>query len=618
MEVFHLAEFPQRICDSFANKTVLKYYNSETQHWDKLTGDDFRRGVLNSAKAFNEIGLQPEERVGIYSQNMVRYLYTEFGIYMMRGVSVPLYATASPEQVQFVVEDADIKTLFVGQQFQYNNAFYVQQHSNQIKRIIIFDEKVVLNPEDKTSIYFNEFVRLGDSMHNEISAKVSASNALATDLAVIIYTSGTQGKSKGVMLHHSHFIHQLNMHAKLFPFISHKDTSLCMLPMSHIFEKAWTYFCLSQGVTVAILSNPKKVLKALPQVKPTLMCNVPRFWEKVFVGVNQKIANSPKWLQKLYRHTIKVGERYRLEYEIPGRKAPWGLKILFKIYDKTIFSRIKHVLGLGQGKFFPAAGAPLSQEVNKFLQSVNIPIICGYGLSESTATVSCYWKNSFDINSIGDVLPQLEVKIDPTNNEILLKGASITNGYFNNPEANRESFTPDGFFRTGDAGRLEGTTLYFTERIKDLFKTANGKYIAPQMIEGLLSQDPIIEQAATIGDTYKFVSALVYPNWELLRNKLSERGMEASLPIEQLAQDHEVNRLLMAHVEAAQGTLAKFEKVKRITILTEPFTIENGLITNTLKLKRKAIYERYAKEIKEMYSETYDVTEHLKEFIHQP
>lgn len=617
MQIYHLAEFPQRICDSFANKTVLKHYNEETQHWDKLTGDDFRRGVINVAKAFNQIGLKPEERVGIYSQNMVRYLYTEFGIYMMRGVSVPLYATASPEQVQFVVEDADIQTLFVGEQFQYNNAFYVQQQSDQIKRIVIFDENVILHPEDKTSIFFNEFVRLGDSMHNEVAAKVSAANALVTDLAVIIYTSGTQGKSKGVMLHHSNFIHQLTVHTKMFDFITSRDTSLCALPLSHIFEKAWTYYCLSQGVTVAILSNPKKILQALPKVKPTLMCNVPRFWEKVYAGVQQKIDDSPKFLQHLYRHALKIGNRYRVEYETRGKRAPLGLTLLFQFYDKMVFSQIKRVLGLGQGRFFPTAGAPLSTEINVFLQSVNFPIICGYGLTESTATVSCYSRNKFDISSVGDIVPELEVKIDPENNEILLKGASISSGYFNNPQTNQESFTLDGFFRTGDAGRIEGKTLYFTERIKDLFKTANGKYVAPQMIEGLLLNDPIIEQVATIGDTYKFVSALIYPNWGVLRKKLAERGVSVdNRTAEDLAEDHEVNRLLMGHIEIAQASLARFEKVKRITILTEPFSIENGLLTNTLKLKRKVINERYAKEIEEMYNETYDVTEHLEEFIH--
>lgn len=617
MEVYHLAEFPQRICDSFANKTIIKYYNKETEHWDKLTGDDFRRGVLNAAKALNEIGLKPEERVGIYSQNKVKYLYAEFGIYMMRGVSVPLYATSSPEQVQFVVEDADIQTIFVGEQFQYNNAFYVQQHSNQIKRIIIFDEAVVLNPEDKTSIYFNDFVRLGDSMHNEIAAKVSAANALDTDLAVIIYTSGTQGRSKGVMLHHSNFLHQLNMHSRLFPYITEKDTSLCVLPMSHIFEKAWTYFCLSQGVTVAIVSNPKKILQALPQVKPTLMCNVPRFWEKVYVGVNQKINQSPKMLQKLYRHAIKTGARYRLEYQTQDKKAPLGLRLMFALYDKTAFGRIKHVLGLRHGKLFPTAGAPLSHDINRFLQSINFPIMCGYGLTESTATVSCYPVKKFALESVGDVVPDLEVKIDPTNNEILLKGASIFSGYFNNPEANKEAFTHDGFFRTGDAGRLEGKTLYFTERIKDLFKTANGKYVAPQMIEGMLINDPIVEQVAAIGDSRKFVSALVYPNWDIVRKQLRERGSSlAEKSIEELAKDHNVNRLLMAHVEAAQGSLAMFEKVKRIVLITEPFSIENGQLTSTLKLKRKVINEYYAQEIESLYSETADVSEHIDEVLH--
>ncbi|WP_329903404.1 long-chain fatty acid--CoA ligase [Porphyromonas pogonae] len=603
MLVYHLAELPQRIFEEYGNKTILKYYNKEKDHWDKLHGEHLYHGALGVAKAFAHIMLNPGDKVGIYSQNTVRGLYTEMGIFMMRGVSVPLYATASPEQVEFVVNDAGIETIFVGEQFQYNNAYHAQLKSNVLKRIIIFDEHVVLNPDDNTSIFYNDFVRLGDSMHNEIAAKVSVGNALNSDLAVIIYTSGTSGNSKGVMLTHSNFMSQIRVHTLMFPFINSKDTSMCFLPMSHIFEKTWVYFCLSQGVTIAILSDPKKIQKALPAVKPTLMCNVPRFWEKVYHGVNMKIQGSPTVLQRVYKHAINVGRKYRLDYYLKKKKAPMGLSAMFWFYDKTVFSTLKRVLGIQNGKFFPTAGAPLSKEVNVFLQSVNIPIIYGYGLTESTATVSCYSRRGFDIDSIGQIIPGLEVKIDPVNNEILLKGPSITTGYYKNPQANAESFTADGFFKTGDAGRIEGNNLYFLERIKDLFKTANGKYIAPQMIEGLLAADPFIEQVAVIGDTYKFVSALIYPNWDLLKAECVKRDLADCQSIDKMAVNHELYRFMMARIENALGALAQYEKIKRFTLLKEPFSIENGELTNTLKIKRRIVNEHYAAEIALMYQE---------------
>ena len=250
------------------------------------------------------------------------------------------------------------------------------------------------------------------------------------------------------------------------------------------------------------------------------------------------------------------------------------------------------------------AGAALSPEINRFLQSVSIPICCGYGLSESTATVCCYPDKHFDINSVGTVLEHVQVRIDPETNEIQLKGPTIITEYYNNPEANKEAFTEDGYFRTGDAGRLEGKTLYFTERIKDLFKTANGKYVAPQMIEGLLMLDPIFEQVAVIGDGYKFISALISPNWDILKKEAHERGLNTERSTTELAQDHEIRRLLHAHIEQAQVSIANYEMIKRFTILAEPFSMENGELTPTLKIKRNVVYKHYAQAISDMYADS--------------
>lgn len=600
---YHLAEYPHQFRVRYPNKTILRYYNKRNERWEKLSGQQVADRCLAAAKGLAYLQLQPGDRVGIYSPNRVGCIATELGLFMMRAVSVPLYATSTPDQVEFIVQDAGVETMFVGGQFQYNNAYEVQLRGGCLRRLVIFDPEVVLAPGDTTSMYYEEFIRRGDAVAYENKATVTASQALATDLAVIIYTSGTTGRSKGVMLHHSNFIEQVYAHQLKYPFISNRDVSMCFLPLNHIFEKAWSYLCLSMGCQVAILSDPKRILDALPVVRPTMMSNVPRFWEKVYIGVQDKINRSPSPLRRVMRHAIQVGEHYFFDYINEGKKPSIFLSLLYQAYDKVLFTKVKKAIGLQRGRFFPTAGASVSPEISRFFRSINVPMCVGYGLSETTATVSSQPMRGFDLESIGTIMPALQVKIDPETSEILIKGPSVTCGYYNNPEADAEAFTPDGFFRTGDAGRLEGNVLYFTERIKDLFKTANGKYIAPQMIEGLLTVDPLFEQVAVIADGYKFVSALIYPNWEALRREARHRGIEEGLTNAELAAHHEVHRMIMAHLEQNLKSVAQYEKVKKFHLLTEPFSVERGELTNTLKVRRKVVAELYAAEIASMYEE---------------
>ena len=600
---YHLAEYPHQFRVRYPNKTILRYYNKRNERWEKLSGQQVADRCLAAAKGLAYLQLQPGDRVGIYSPNRVGCIATELGLFMMRAVSVPLYATSTPDQVEFIVQDAGVETMFVGGQFQYNNAYEVQLRGGCLRRLVIFDPEVVLAPGDTTSMYYEEFIRRGDAVAYENKATVTASQALATDLAVIIYTSGTTGRSKGVMLHHSNFIEQVYAHQLKYPFISNRDVSMCFLPLNHIFEKAWSYLCLSMGCQVAILSDPKRILDALPVVRPTMMSNVPRFWEKVYIGVQEKIERTPSPLRRVMRHAIQVGEHYFFDYINEGKKPSIFLSLLYQAYDKVLFTKVKKAIGLQRGRFFPTAGASVSPEISRFFRSINVPMCVGYGLSETTATVSSQPMRGFDLESIGTIMPALQVKIDPETSEILIKGPSVTCGYYNNPEADAEAFTPDGYFRTGDAGRLEGNVLYFTERIKDLFKTANGKYIAPQMIEGLLTVDPLFEQVAVIADGYKFVSALIYPNWEALRREARHRGIEEGLTDAELAAHHEVHRMIMAHLEQNLKSVAQYEKVKKFHLLTEPFSVERGELTNTLKVRRKVVAELYAAEIASMYEE---------------
>ena len=601
MIYYHFAELIHRQAVKYGNRTALKHRDNATGKWLKISWREFSDKVMLTAKAMAEFGIKVQENIGVYSQNMPQCLYTDFGAYGNRVVSIPMYATNSPGQIEYIINDAKIRTLFVGEQLQYNNAFKVQKDSKYLERLVVFDPAVKMNPEDKTSIYFDDFLRLGDNAHAESTVKIRMTEAVPEDLATIIYTSGTTGESKGVMLPHSCYLEAMRIHDVRLPLVTDKDLSMSFLPMTHIFEKAWCYYCLHKGVTIAINQDPKMIQKTLPEVHPTLMCNVPRFWEKVYAGVHEKINSASPAMKKIFLDAIETGRKYNLEYKNKGIPAPCGLKLKFQFYNKTVFTLLKRVLGIERGRFFPVAGAPLSDTVNEFLQSVNIPIAYGYGLSETTATVCFYPEIGFQFGSIGEVMPGVQVKIDPGNNEILVKGKTVMSGYYNKPEEMKKAFTEDGFFRTGDAGRLEGNTLFFTERIKDLYKTSNGKYIAPQAIEMVMSGDNYIEQIAVIGDQRKFVSALIVPVYPLLEKYAGEKGISFESR-EELVKNKDIIRFIEARVEEHQKNLASYEKIKRFTLLPEPFMMGCEL-TDTLKLRRPVVLQKYATEIEAMYEE---------------
>ena len=601
MIYYHFAELIHRQAEKYGNRTALKHRDNATGKWLKISWREFSDKVMLTAKAMAEFGIKVQENIGVYSQNMPQCLYTDFGAYGNRVVSIPMYATNSPGQIEYIINDAKIRTLFVGEQLQYNNAFKVQKDSKYLERLVVFDPAVKMNPEDKTSIYFDDFLRLGDNAHAESTVKIRMTEAVPEDLATIIYTSGTTGESKGVMLPHSCYLEAMRIHDVRLPLVTDKDLSMSFLPMTHIFEKAWCYYCLHKGVTIAINQDPKMIQKTLPEVHPTLMCNVPRFWEKVYAGVHEKINSASPAMKKIFLDAIETGRRYNLEYKNKGIPAPCSLKLKFQFYNKTVFTLLKKVLGIERGRFFPVAGAPLSDTINEFLQSVNIPIAYGYGLSETTATVCFYPEIGFQFGSIGEVMPGVQVKIDPGNNEILVKGKTVMSGYYNKPEETRKAFTEDGFFRTGDAGRLEGNTLFFTERIKDLYKTSNGKYIAPQAIEMVMSGDNYIEQIAVIGDQRKFVSALIVPAYPLLEKYAGEKGISFESR-EELVKNKDIIRFIEARVEEHQKNWASYEKIKRFTLVPEPFMMGCEL-TDTLKLRRPVVLQKYATEIEAMYEE---------------
>ena len=597
----HLSVLVHRQAEKYGEKIALKYRDYDTAQWMPVTWNQFSAVVRRVSRALAALGVGELENVGVFSQNKPECLYTDFGAFANRAVSIPLYATSSSAQVQYIVNDAQIRFLFVGEQYQYDTAFHAFGFCRHLQRLIIFDPKVQRDARDVTSMYFDEFLSLGDAQGLETVVDERTSHCVEDDLANILYTSGTTGEPKGVMLSHSNYIAAFRAHDIIFTSLTDQDVSMNFLPLTHIFEKAWTFFCLHRGIQVCINLHPQDIQMTIKEVHPTAMCSVPRFWEKVYAGVQERIDQETGLRRRLIEDAIRVGRAHNIDYVRVGKTPPIGLHLKYLFYEKTVYHLLKKTIGIENGTFFPTAGATVSDEICTFAHSVGINLLVGYGLTESTATVSCFGLTHYEIGSVGTIIPGLEVKIGE-NSEILLRGKTITAGYYKRPEANAAAFDAEGWFHTGDAGYLKGNDLYLTERLKDLFKTSNGKYISPQALETKLAIDRYIDQIAIIADQRKFVSALIVPVYPLVEAYAKEKGLEWHSREELLAHP-KVEALFRARIDTLQQPFAHYEQVKRFTLLPAPFSMERGELTNTLKLRRAVVAEHYKDLIEQMYEE---------------
>lgn len=601
MTYHHLSVLVHRRAEKYGDKVALKYRDYETSQWIPITWNQFSQTVRQVANALVELGVQEEENIGIFSQNKPECLYVDFGAFANRAVTIPLYATSSPAQAQYIINDAQIRYIFVGEQFQYDAAFSVFGFCQSLQQLIIFDRAVVRDPRDMTSIYFDEFLETGKGLPNNDIVEERTSRASDDDLANILYTSGTTGEPKGVMLHHSNYMEAFRIHDIRLVDMTDQDVSMNFLPLTHVFEKAWTYLCIHKGVQICINLRPVDIQTTIKEIRPTLMCSVPRFWEKVYAGVQEKIAQETGLKKAMMLDAIKVGKIHNIDYLRKGKTPPLMNQLKYKFYEKTVYALLKKTIGIENGNFFPTAGAAVPDEICEFVHSVGINMLVGYGLTESTATVSCFLNKGYEIGSVGTIMPDVEVKIGEEN-EILLRGKTITKGYYKKAEATAAAIDKDGWFHTGDAGYMKDGQLYLTERIKDLFKTSNGKYISPQALETKLAIDRYIDQIAIIADQRKFVSALIVPVYGFVKDYAKEKGIEYK-NMEELLQHPKVIGLFRARIDTLQQQFAHYEQVKRFTLLPEPFSMERGELTNTLKLKRPVVAKNYKELIDKMYEE---------------
>ena len=548
------------------------------------------------ASALLEENVSEQENIGLFSSNSVEWSWVDIACQSIRAVTVPIYATSTTEQLQYIIDNASVRLLFVGNKQQLKVAQPLLEQCSSLQKII------VLNPLKIEPEHFNQqILPLREFCKNELiqthqdtlKQRINAANL--DDTITIIYTSGTTGQPKGVVLDHRNIAASIALHRSRV-WIDKSDLSLSFLPLAHIYERIWTWYALNQNCSVAYCTDPARIQKSLASVRPTIMCSVPRLYEKIYNQVHSK-AKSASFLKRIiFNSAIAIGRQIinRQQQQKPINPL---LKSLNQLADKMVFCNIRQALG-GRIRFMPSAGAALDPNINIFFHAAGINVINGYGMTETCATVCCRDEKFMPFNSCGTAVNGIEVKIG-ANKELLIKSPTVMRGYYKNPEATAETII-DGWLHTGDAAKIVDGNIIILERIKNLIKTTNGKYIAPQYIESKLIQEQMIDQITVLGDDQQYVSALIVPCFDTLENFAHKKGILYKNRLELVA-NSEVIKHFKQRIDTLQKELASHEKVKKFTLLSESFSIAKNEITPTFKVKRKVVIENFKKEISAMY-----------------
>ena len=565
-------------------------FKKENQ-WKELSWKKFSEMIAKTANALKAAGVQENDRVAIYSENSAEWIIFDLAILSIGAITVPIYSTNNVEQAEYIINDSQSKVILAGNQEQYNACYELLQRNDYLKTIVVAKNKVIGKKEN--TVFLREFIADQSSV-SEFCPKED------DDTATLIYTSGTTGIPKGVMITHGNFRKEFDAHFEFFKFKNFEDElSLAFLPLTHVFERSWSLLSLYGGAKVYFLEDPKNIAHALTEIKPTMMCTVPRFFQKVYAGIHDVVEKSSPTKKKIFNWAVGVGKQHA-ELRRTEKEIPFGLKAKYGLADLLVFSKMKEKLG-GRLWFTPCGGASISPEVTEFFDALGLHLTVGYGLTETTATLSLFPFTKYKYGSCGKILPGVEIRIG-AESEIQARGSGIMKGYFNKPEETKAVFTEDGWFKTGDAGNIDDQgNLTITERIKDLLKTSNGKYIAPQQVENILSNNNYIQQVMVIAEGRQFVSALIVPNFEFLKGELSKMNIPFTNWSE-IVKNEEINKLYKAKIDEFQSSLASFEKVKKFTLMPAEFEIGSGEITPTLKIKRKVVSEKYKDLIEQMYS----------------
>ena len=583
--------------NEYSGLDILKWKDEKEHTWKSLSWTDFFDKVNRTALALLDLGVQPGDNVAIWSENMPQWLIADMAVFSIRAVTVPLYANSPEVQAEYILHETESRIVFVGEDEQYTKINAIREKLPSLKQVIVFAEPEAPAEPD---ISFDNFMSAGSFSTHQDEYEKRRNEASVDEIATIIYTSGTTGVPKGVMLTHANFAETLRTHEIMLDMKS-GDTSIAFLPLSHVYERGWVYICLNCGVTIYFNHDPRDIQTTLTEVRPTYMCTVPRFWEKVYSAVSENINSGPAIKKKIFNWAQNVGQAYYLDHIRYNKMPDTLLKLKHAIADALVYSKVKKKAGMENSNFFPCAGAAIAPEVATFFHRMGIHLMIGYGLSETTATVSVNRYTGFNLGSIGTAVPDLEVKI-AANNEIMVKGKTVMKGYYKKPLETAEVFEGE-WFKTGDAGYFgEDGNLVMTERIKELYKTATGKYVAPNYIEAKLVMDKYIEQIAVFGDRKKYVTALIAPSAQALKEYALKMNIVYD-NLEELLGHSKIISFFEDRLQKIQKEFARFEQIKKFKLLPYPFTVETGELTSTLKLRRKIIFEKYKELIEAMYTD---------------
>lgn len=575
------------------SKTAVKH--KPYGEWISYTWAQFGDQIDAAAMALLSMGVKEREMVGIFANNRVEWSIADLAAMSIGAVSVPIYGTNSIRETQYIIEDAQIRILFSGNQEQYEKVLSLINLAESLEKIVVIDRNIPIENSNKV-IHFNDMLTMGRQSGQQESLKAARSRVRSDDLATLIYTSGTTGEPKGVMLTHRNILSMLfdpDRHLTLGP----DDVNLAFLPLSHVFERAWTYFTLMRSGENHYCHDSKAILEFLRESRPMYMCSVPRMWEKIYAKVKESVHTAPTATKIIFNWALSIGGRVA-SLKRDQKHIPAFLSFQHKLAEKLVLGKIRAIFG-GRNKIFNCGGSAFSAEIAEFFFNTGVLLLQGYGLTECfPICIANETHNKF--GTCGPVLPLVDVRISPEG-EIQAKGPAMMQGYYNKPELTSEMFTEDGWIKTGDIGTVDAEGyLTITDRIKDMMKTSGGKYIAPQHIETLLKEDFFIDQAAVIGDGRKYASALIVPSFEQLEKHALEQGISFSSR-DELLKNPKVLSFYRERIDYRTRHLGQVEKLKKFTLLPREFSQENRELTPTQKIRRKVIDDHFKDAIDAMY-----------------
>ncbi|MCK5774987.1 MAG: long-chain fatty acid--CoA ligase [Bacteroidales bacterium] len=585
----NIAQMAYTQAEKLKQKPAFRYIDSQTNKVKDVSWEAFASKSQQVSRALISLDYKPESMIGIFSHNRPEWTIADIGILAIRAVVVPFYATSNQEQLKYIVDETKMTLIFVDDEAQLEKALWLLDKTT-LTTIVCFS---AFKSNHKAVMSFEDFCKLGNEEDSKTQQKYLEA-AKIDDLASIIYTSGTTGEPKGVMLSHLNFLTALKINKQRLNTIDGRDVSMAFLPLSHVFERSWTFFCLYLGITNMYLADPKKIIETMPNFKPTVMCVVPRFFEKTYDGIMEAYGKWSGTKQKIFDWSVGIGRK-----AIGVDKPSMLLSFQLKLANRLVLEKMRLVFG-GRLRITPCAGAAINPKLLEFFHAMGIFVNFGYGATETTATVSCMKSDLFDLQTCGSIMPETKVTIGE-NEEIIIEGDTIFKGYYKKPKETAEVLNGKSF-KSGDKGYItKDNYLVMTDRIKDLMKTSGGKYISPQKLELLLGENKYIDQLVVVGDNRRFVSALIVPATEQL--KLENSRIELVKKGDNLlAYSPDVYDFYKSVINEAQKDLDSYEQIKKFILMPHAFSIESEELTNTLKVKRKFVTNKYKSIINEMYA----------------